>query len=169
MKKELFPAAFMLLLFLIPLASASGVTRSFSKSPVSPGETVTVTLDVAVTGGETYYLIDEAVPQGWTIINPEPGTQAGHFKVAVIQGAKSTSYTYEVKAPALDGTYTFSGTYRFEGTQSQGSIGGQQEITAGTGSQTGKPGYETLIGPVAIAGAVAISFALYKAKSRQHG
>jgi len=169
MKKELFPAVFLLLLFLIPLASASGVTRSFSKSPVPPAETVTVTLDVAVTGGETYYLIDEAVPQGWTIINPDPATQAGHFKVAVIQGAKSTSYTYEVKAPALDGTYTFSGTYMFEGMKSQGSIGGQKEITAGSGSQTAKPGYEILIAPVAIIGALAISFALYKSKSRQHG
>ncbi|MCX6814870.1 MAG: hypothetical protein NTY20_04455 [Candidatus Aenigmarchaeota archaeon] len=169
MKKELFPAAFLLSLFLIPLASASGVTRSFSKSPVYPGETVIVTLDVAVTGEETYYLIDEAVPQGWTIINPDPATQAGHFKVAVIQGAKNTSYTYEVKAPALEGTSTFSGTYMFEGMKSQGSIGGQQEITAGTGSQTAKPGYEVLIAPVVIIGALAISFALYKSKSRQHG
>jgi len=169
MKKELFPATFLLLLFLIPLASASGVTRSFSKSPVSTGETVTVTLGVSVTGAETYYLIDEAVPQGWTIINPDPATQAGHFKVAVIQGAKSTSYTYEVKAPALEGTYTFSGTYMFEGMKSQDPIGGQQEITAGTGSQTAKPGYEILTAPVIIIGAVAISFAFYKSKSRQHG
>jgi hypothetical protein len=166
METKFVLATFLALLFLVQLASASTITRSFSKSTVLPGETASVTLDVAVTGGETHYLIDDAVPQGWSIVNPEPGTQAGHFKVAVIQGAVSTSYTYEVTAPQSEGTYAFSGTYMFEGMSAEGPIGGQSTITVGAAAAS-KFGYEAAVVPAVIAAGAIISLALYKAKYRK--
>lgn len=166
METKFVLAAFLTLLFLVHMASASTITRSFSKNSVLPGETISVTLDVAITGGETYYIIDDAVPQGWSIVNPEPGTQAGHFKVAVIQGAASTSYTYDVTAPQAEGPYTFSGTYMFEGMSSEGSIGGQGTISVQSAAAP-KFGYESVVAPAVIAIGAVISLALYKAKYRK--
>ena len=166
METKFVATAFLAILFLMPLASASTVTRSFSKSSVLPGETVTVTLGVAVTGGETHYIIDDAVPQGWSIINPEPGVEAGHFKTVVIQGAASTSYTYDVTAPQAEGPYTFSGTYMFEDMSAEGSIGGQDTIPVQSASAA-KSGYEWLAVPAVIAAGAIISLALYKAKYRK--
>jgi hypothetical protein len=165
METKFVLAAFLALAFLMPLASASTITRSFSKSSVLPGETISVTLDVAVTGGESYYLIDEKVPSGWTIVNPDPQTEAGHVKWVVIQGATSTSYTYEAMSPQTEGTYAFSGKYMFEGMKTEGSIGGQDTITIQSGS---KFGYESVAVPAIVVAGVIISLAIYKSKYKKH-
>lgn len=166
MKAKFATATLLLLVLLVPLASASTVTRSLSKNAVSPGETIAVTLDVAVTGGESYYLIDDAVPQGWAIVNPDPQTQAGHFKVAVIQGAASTSYSYEATAPQTAGSYAFSGTYIFQGTNTETPIGGQGAITVQS-SESPKFGFDSVTVPAIIAGAAIISLALYITRYRK--
>jgi hypothetical protein len=169
MKANFVAAAFLVLVFLMPLVSASTVTRSFSNNSVLPGETVSVMLDVAVTGGETYYLIDESVPQSWIILNPDPETEPGHVKWAVFQGTSSTSYTYEAKSPQSGGTYEFSGKYMFEGMDAEGSIAGQNtvKVQAATAVPT-KPGFEAAIAPVIVVGAVIISLALYRSRSGKH-
>ncbi len=167
MNSRLVAAALLAVTFLMPLASASTVTRSFSKSSALAGETVSVTLGVVVTAGETHYLIDDAVPQGWSIVNPEAGVQEGHFKTVVIQDAKSTSYTYDVTAPQAEGSYTFSGTYMFQGMSAEGSIGGQDAIAVRSATAPGF-GYELLMVPAIIAGGAIISLALYKAKYRKN-
>ena len=119
------------LLLLIPAVDASSVDRTFAKTAVAPGETVTVTLGVAITGGETFYLIDDLVPSGWTVVSSDTGdfTDPGHVKWAVIQNAVNTSYTYHVRAPETAGRYAFSGKYMFERMTAEGQIGGQQDIT----------------------------------------
>jgi len=167
METKFVAAAFLALLFLMPLASASTITRSFSKASAYPGETISVTIDVAVTGGETYYILDETVPAGWAIVNPDPETEAGHMKWAVIQGAASTSYTYQIIAPQSEGSYTFSGKYMFEGMKTEGSVGGQNMITVQSAALP-KPGFESLIAPVIIAGGVIISLAFYRSRSGKH-
>jgi hypothetical protein len=170
MKTKFVLAAFLTFVFVLPFASASGITRSFSKSSLYPGETVSVTLDVAVTGGETYYLIDDIVPSGWVVTNPGSAGSSedpGHVKWAVIQGAASTSYTYEVMAPQTGGTYTFSGKYMFEGMKAEGSIGGQNTISVQSSAAT-KFGYETIAAPAVVLAGVVISLVIFKSRYRKH-
>jgi len=168
MKRTFATVAFLALVFLMPMAGASGITRSLSKSSAYPGETVSVTLDVAVTGGESYYLIDEKVPSGWAIVNPDPQTESGHVKWVVFQGAASTSYTYQVVAPQLGGTYAFSGNYMFEGMTAEGSIGGQNAITVQAAAPASSGiGYGDLIAPAIVLAGVLITIFIYMLKSRK--
>ena len=121
----------LILLFALPLAGASAVTRSFSKSTgIYPGEVISVTLSVAVTGGERYYVIDETIPSEWVVTDPDGGSVAipGHIRWAVAAGAASTLYTYQVRAPGAVGIYTFSGKYVFEGMTTEGIIGGAFQV-----------------------------------------
>ncbi len=123
---------------LLNLASASSVTRSFSKTTLTPGESFSVTLNVAVSGGDTFYAIDEILPSTlWTINNNGGGdtTQTGHLKWIVISGATSTSYTYTLTALTTSGVYTFSGTYGFESLgSSTPAISGANQITISSSS-----------------------------------
>lgn len=163
---------FLIFLFALPLAGASTITRSFSKDVVSPGETVSVTLGVAITAGEAYYLIDDKVPGGWVVTNPGPegsSEDPGHVKWAVIQGAASTSYTYEVTAPQSEGTYSFSGKYMFEGMKAEGSIAGQQTITVGSRAGAQSLNYQAILVTLILVGAVVLSFAIYKIEYGKHG
>ena len=153
--------AAMALLLAVPIAGASSITRSFSKDAYLPGEAVPVTLDVSITGGETYYLVDEMVPSGWVISEKGTGdtTDSGHLKWAIIQNAASTSYSYSAVAPESEGSYSFSGEYMFEGMMTKGTTGGSQVITVR--APLVKPGYETLIVPIIILGSLLISAAIY--------
>lgn len=157
MNTKVLLAAALILILAPSIAGASSVTRYLPESAY-PGEKINVTLGVSVTG-ESYYLIDEAVPSGWAIIPQAADTEAGHVKWAVIQNAASTSYTYEVRAPQAEGTYTFSGKYMFEGMKLEGSIGGQQSITVRAD--------ESLLVLAVIIASIAISVALYILKSRR--
>ncbi|MEM7815753.1 MAG: hypothetical protein QXN71_01390 [Candidatus Aenigmatarchaeota archaeon] len=160
MKAKKLSLALILVAFLLPIVSASTVTRTLPDS-VKPGETISVSLDIAITGGESYYLVDEKVPDGWTIVSgAEEGTEPGHIKLAVIQNAVSKKHTYQVTAPKTEGTYVFSGKYMFEGMTEEGVIGGQNTIVV-----MSAPATEIIILPVVIIGALALSFAIYKARS----
>jgi hypothetical protein len=109
-------------------ASGMSVSRTLPSS-ASPGDVVTVRLDVKV-GSASYYAIDEQVPAGWEIINTTGDTtQKGHVKWLVISGAKDTTYTYSVKIPAnASGKAFFSGTYQMEGMSAPAEIGGDNAI-----------------------------------------
>jgi len=111
-------------------AFASTITRSVDSATVAPGADVKVTLTVDITGGETFYVIDEIFPSGWTVKDAGTGStgQAGHLKWVVIQDAKNTTYDYVLTVPATVGTETFSGTYMFEGMASEAQIQGIQGI-----------------------------------------
>jgi len=114
MKKIVF--LFLLVLLFFGFASAGNITRGFSSSSLTPGQALTVTLFVSL-DNETFYLLDEIVPGGWTVIDAGSGSieQQGHVKWVVIQNAASATYSYTVKAPSSEGTASFSGKYLFEG------------------------------------------------------
>ncbi len=108
--------------------TTSYVSRSFSSSTVSAGEIVTVTLDVFVLGGETFYAIEEYTPSGWTIIDAGGGgTLPNTLKWAVTSGAVDTSYIYTIQAPSSTGI--FDGVYMFEGFSGTAITQGQTTIT----------------------------------------
>lgn len=113
-------------------ASAPSVERSFSASTLNEGDTITVTLKVD-TGGTTFYLFDEILPEGWMPLNASDSevlsTQdPGHVKVAVIQGAAGKSFTYDVVVSGK-GAHSFSGEYMFEGMADEVPIAGASAVT----------------------------------------
>ncbi|MBU0662276.1 MAG: hypothetical protein ABH854_04230 [Candidatus Diapherotrites archaeon] len=113
-------------------AKGASVTRSLSKTSLSEGETLKVTLSVNP-GGATYYAFDEILPKGWLPVNAtESGLLStedkGHVKVAAIQGAESTVFTYDVVVSGK-GTHSFSGAYMFEGMAGEVAIAGSSAVT----------------------------------------
>lgn len=98
-------------------------------SSASPGDVITVELDVEV-GSASYYAIDEQVPAGWEIMNTTGDTtEKGHVKWLVVSGAKDTTYTYSVKIPATaSGKAFFSGKYQMEGMSVEAGISGDTAI-----------------------------------------
>jgi hypothetical protein len=163
MNSKFIPAVFVSLLLLLPLSSASVITRSLPQTAL-PGETVSVSLDVSITGGEAFYLLDEKAPAGWTITSPGSGDpiQPGHLKWVIIQNAANTRYTYEVKAPAAEGDNAFSGIYMFQGMAAEGAIQGDSSIRVV--SALFKPGFDAIVAPLIILAALLISVVLYKAR-----
>jgi len=152
-------------LLFVQFASASSVTRYLPDSAY-PGQVIDVTLDVSLTGGESYYLLDEEVPSGWAIINHPEDTEEGHMKWVVIQNAVSKSYSYQAMAPQNEGTYTFSGTYMIEGMRTEGSVGGDDTIAVRSAAAY-KPGFDTLIVPIVILASLIITVIIYKSRSRR--
>lgn len=94
---------------------ASTITRTFP-NPIIQCTSVNVSLNVDVTGSDTFYIIDEMFPAGWNVTNPGSGSalDPGHIKWAVISGAVDTQYTYTIKAPCTIGNYNFTGVYGFD-------------------------------------------------------
>ena len=111
-----------------PDMSQTGIYRSFSSQAVAPGQSVTVTLDVVVAGGEDYYLIEEFVPEGWTAMVGE-NTMDNRITYYVLQNAESKAYTYTAVAPDTPGTYEFSGKYMFQGDEEELATMGPTSVT----------------------------------------
>ena len=112
-------------------AAASTVNRSFSSPNPVAGSTLTVSLAVDVTVPDSFYIIDEVFPTGWTVSNPGSGdtTQAGHIKWAVITGATSTTLNYDIDVPAAAaGINVFSGEFALDSTPIPVPILGQTEV-----------------------------------------
>ncbi|MFH1787740.1 MAG: putative metal-binding motif-containing protein [archaeon] len=116
----------------------SGVVREFSSTQVNQGETVTVHLGVFIKGGESFYAIEEYIPEGWVVINNGGGstTDANTLKWVVIQNALDTTYSYTIKAPSNIGDYSFSGHYMFEGFSDSKIILGDNLIGVSDSPQT---------------------------------
>ena len=129
----------------IPISALNtSVVKRTLPSSASPGDVITVKLDVKV-GNASYYAIDEQVPAGWEIINTSGDTtEEGHVKWLVISGAKDTTYTYSVKIPAnASGKAFFSGKYSMEGMSTEADIEGDNAIhiyATGTGVTRILPG-----------------------------
>ena len=51
------------------MADGSNVSRSFLTSSVQEGEVVTVTLDVVLKGVQSYFLIEEEIPAGFSVVD----------------------------------------------------------------------------------------------------
>lgn len=132
-KLFLFFLIFVLMLNLASARPGSFITRTFSDDFLFSGQILTVSLDVFVNEGETYYAVDEKVPQGWTIID---STQSGYIdnenyrvKWAVLMGAGTTIYEYTVQIPNdASGEYSFDGFYMFEGDEEKRYMEGDKVI-----------------------------------------
>ncbi len=165
----------LLAIALVVLASgcfASSVTRSFSGS-VRPGEDLTVTLTVDVGDGETFYAIDELVPEGWIVKNIGTGSaeHQGHIKWVTIEGAENTTNSYTLTAPGTAETAVFSGTYMFESMDQEAEIAGtkQANVRQAVQQPTATPApqqmdYTLLIAVVAIVAVIVIAFIVLKKK-----
>ncbi|MFH1787716.1 MAG: hypothetical protein ABH811_02925 [archaeon] len=92
------------------------VDRVFQQK-VKPEEIIEIKLDVSIQGDETFYAIEEYVPEGFTIIDSGGGKtfNSNILKWVVIENAKDTTYLYTLKSPSIEGDYTFKGNYMFEG------------------------------------------------------
>lgn len=152
------PLAFALLLLLCASASAGTVTRTLSSAEVEAGSDLTVTLEVRVSEGESYYGVDELIPEGWALKDAGDAAtgHAGHLKWLVIQDANDSTYTYVLTAPGTQGQFSFSGNAMFEAQGSESAIGGQSTVTV-TASQGQQP---PLLGNVSGAGGRQVDWTL---------
>jgi len=119
------------------LASADADVVRTLPSSASPGDVITVQLDVVV-GSASYYAIDEQIPINWEIINTSGDTtEPGHVKWIVMSGVEDTTYTYSVKIPTnASGKTFFNGKYQMSEMDASADISGDNAIqiyAAGTG------------------------------------
>jgi hypothetical protein len=105
------------------------VSQQADSTTVSPGDTITLTADVAVDGSQIdadSIGLQEDLPDGWTVTSRSPGDEfitgpdgwlwfAGSSGV---DGSDTVSYTVEVPGSASAGDYTLAITASTEGGQS---------------------------------------------------
>ena len=109
-------------------ADDHSATRSFSEATVEPGDTVTVTIEVANLGLSGR--VTETVPPEFTYVSSslddsQEGVDADGNRTFTLLG--ESSFTYEVTAPSDEGTYTFSGMVRNFDREDR-AVGGADEI-----------------------------------------
>ena len=144
--------------YTIRFADSPYVNREISPDTVEPEGRVSVTLRVGVLPTDRFYIIDEIIPDGWTVIdegglnysstadlssicNQYDTSKCGdgkiHLKKVRLNRSATpvidTSFTYIIQAPPSTGEYVFAGTYRIESMGSDENIGGEQRITVQTG------------------------------------
>lgn len=143
-------------------ASPGSMTRTITPSVVQPGGEVTVTLDVKVSAGERYYLIDETPPPALSIMDTGElikDTQ-DHLKIVQLQNAVDKSYTYTLKAPEAEGEYGFSGIYQIDGMEQPADVAGTSTLTVSSSPAGMDP--ITLVVVVVIAIVVIVAFLFLK-------
>ncbi|MFH1916426.1 MAG: hypothetical protein ABIJ21_04120 [Nanoarchaeota archaeon] len=101
------------------------VTRSFNATVVDPGKEIAVTLTLQPLWDETFYALEEAVPQAFTILDnggantdQDPYTLRWYYinlndPNAIIPPEELVK-TYHIRAPQNTGTYPFSGIFQFD-------------------------------------------------------
>ncbi|MBR9701204.1 hypothetical protein GOV11_05050 [Candidatus Woesearchaeota archaeon] len=117
-----------------------GITRSISLASIAPAELLPVTLYVHGVTDETFMVLEEHPPAGWTIetldgeLYQSPSAD-GSMKIAIIEGVtagtvEDRTYTYEINVPegTPDGTYSFTGTYQFSGMAEVTSMMGDTTV-----------------------------------------
>jgi hypothetical protein len=124
MKKQVLIIIVACNILLVPLVSASSVTRSFSSDTVYTDTLLTVYLDVVVDGNEMIYAIVENIPPGWKVYDNKTGnfTEQNMLKWLYYSNTTQASnirYDYILISPDNPGSNSFSGTYIFEGMGSE--------------------------------------------------
>ena len=101
------------------------ITRSFNATEVDPGKEIAVTLTLQPLWDETFYALEEAVPQTFTILDTggantdqDPHTLRWYYinfndPNAIIPSEELVK-TYHIRAPQTIGTYPFSGTFQYD-------------------------------------------------------
>lgn len=138
-------SVFLVLMFLAlmpEICAAGSVSRHFSSGSVMPGGQINVTLVISVGPGCKFYIVDEIIPSGWSIIDSGSLVESGklnasesrHLKIVEISGASGTSYSYRVQAPLSNGAFSFYGIFSTDGMVSSSQITGDSSIHVGTSS-----------------------------------
>jgi len=111
------------------IAPLPEITRNFSSSTLNIGEMLTVTINIYLRNGETYYVLEDQIPLGFDIIDSGSGNTStpNYIKWIEYQDAQSTSYTYILNATQA-GNYTFTGEYFIEGFSDISEIGGDNLV-----------------------------------------
>jgi len=107
--------------------SENGIERVFDKNVVAPGEVVEVHLRIGLDKGQDYYLIEESVPEEFFVLD-DLAVRGNQIRLAKIQNAKDTIFSYKVKAPEEKGVYVFSGEYGMELVEGTRDIFGDSEL-----------------------------------------
>jgi len=121
-----------LLLAILPMVNAGTVTRVFDTITIEALTNMNVTLVVEVVEGtEKFYAIDEIMPSEWTLVDPGflNDSQTNHLKKMNTSDASDTSYTYEVRSPAIPNPYGWSGIFQIDGMGSDVPILGSTQVT----------------------------------------
>lgn len=111
------------------LPEKTGIYRAFSDAAVSPGDVLTVNLSVVVAGGEGHYLVEEYVPEGWTVKIGNMTSESRRLTFYKLQNPENKTYIYKAIAPDQQGSYTFHGFYMFQGMKEKANITGQANVT----------------------------------------
>ncbi len=105
------------LLFFILLFSdivlANSITRSFNINTISPNQELEVTINVDLDENDKFYVIEEHVPNGFTVVdnNGADNTISNILVWIEFQNPGDITYKYVVKATANTGNYEFDGNY----------------------------------------------------------
>jgi hypothetical protein len=123
----------------------STVTRVITPATVNGGETITITLTLSVLNDETFYAMEEYVPQGFVVQEPIPGGGVFDAGTNTIRWyyldvsnpetpipASESPKTYTVTAPGSTGQYEFSGIFEFEDDPASAAIAGDIDVTVGS-------------------------------------
>ena len=116
---------------------APSASRSFSAMTVAPGDTVTVSIATANTGG--IGRVTERLPSGFAYARsslPAGNVNTTNASAPVFNlfGA-GDSFTYDVTAPMTTGEYTFSGTLRSGDPPTDHAVGGDTTVRVRAASQ----------------------------------
>ena len=103
------------------------VERTFEKEIVAPGETIKVQLHIKLDKDQSYYFIEEIVPEGFVVLDDV--ARENKIRLAKIQNAESTTFSYMVEASQEKGIYTFSGEYGIEFVNGTRNIEGTNRIS----------------------------------------
>lgn len=143
------------MLLLVPAVYASTVTRSFTPKKAMHGDTVTVMLALDEVAQELSYVIEESVPEGWTVSDGGGGEVSGSkISWLLVEGLmpgvtiEDKVFTYTVVVPpSMSGTAVFNGTYRFESIGSSSPILGETQVNVGSAP----PGLAAVPAPAPVA------------------
>lgn len=100
------------------------VARDFGLSIIQANGTMNVSIIVTVSN-EDFYVIEEFVPVGWSIINPGIGDNSIPRRVTWVEftNVQDVEYQYRVQAPLVTGSYSFSGFYTLGSNQTHNISG----------------------------------------------
>lgn len=125
----------MIVIYLIVGESLAVATPSVERDlpqTAQPGAIINVSLNVDV-GSSDYYVIDENIPYGWSVVNASDGgnfnVDPSHVKWVKMGSVSNTMHTYSVQIPTnASGVHTFNGEFNMRGMDHASSIDSDKQI-----------------------------------------
>jgi hypothetical protein len=157
---------FLLVVLFCSFVFSSSVVRDFP-TVVSPNQEFKVSLAVSVSAEDTFYGIEEWLPDGFVVVNPDGGDislkyQIKWLNINAIPGEGAIIYT--LRAPSTPGKYVFDGQSMFETQEAPVRTGGDSEIVVSEEPLYSMIFYSTLIILVIV---VTLYILLYRGRMRE--